>query len=200
MRKSDRARPGLGYEWAYRDQLIALLVVFMALAAFAMLTVTKKDAKAVTPGDLLFQLAWDPADAADVDLWVRAPGDQAVGFSHQAGRYCNLLRDDLGRPTDTESRNLELTVCRGLPDGEWIATVVLYAFRSGPLPVPVIVSASLANDVGTTVIVTRDVALAPEGDEETAFRFTLRDHKLVPGSINQLPMRLFLDASGRRVH
>lgn len=180
-----------GFEWSYRDLLTSLVVVYMAMAALALIAARKASTAGVTPGNVMFQLTWDEAKLADVDLWVRAPGDQAVGYSHPSGRNCNLLRDDLGRPTDPESRNMELAVCRGTPDGEWIANAVLYADRDNKLPVTATVTASMADQNGIRQIASRTVQLPREGDEETAFRFTLRGKDVEADSINHLDTPLW---------
>ncbi len=180
-----------GFEWSYRDLLTALVVVYMAMAALALIAATKASSAIAAPGNVMFQLTWDMRREADVDLWVHAPGDQPVGYSHPAGRHCNLLRDDLGRPIDPESRNTELTVCRGTPNGEWIANAALYADRDGKLPLSATITAFIGNGSGTREIARRTVMLAHEGDEQTAFRFTLDNGKLVAGSVNHLPMLLW---------
>lgn len=180
-----------GFEWSYRDLLTSLVVVYMAMAALALIAAGKVTTQAVTPGNVLFQLSWEREKLADVDLWVRAPDDIAVGYSHPSGRHCNLLRDDTGRPTDPESRNLELTVCRGMPDGEWIANAALYADRDGKLPITAIVTATMAGKDGIIEIAKRSVILTREGEEHTAFRFTLHGQDLQPGSVNHLEINLW---------
>lgn len=183
-----------GFEWSYRDLLTSLVVVYMAMAALALIAAGKVAPQAVTPGNVLFQLTWERAKLADVDLWVRAPDDTAVGYSHPAGRHCNLLRDDTGRPTDQESRNMELTVCRGTPDGEWIANAALYADRDGKLPVVAVVTATMAGKDGIEQIARRTVTLTREGEEQTAFRFTLHGKTLEPDSVNHLETVLWRHA------
>jgi hypothetical protein len=180
-----------GFEWSYRDLLTSLMVVYMAMAALALIAASKASPQAVTPGNILFQLTWDSPVLADVDLWVRAPEDTPVGYSHPAGRHCNLLRDDTGRPTDPESRNLELAVCRGTPDGEWIANVALYADRDGKLPITATVTATMAGKDGVERIAKRSVLLSREGEEHTAFRFSLHNQEVEPGSVNHLEMALW---------
>jgi hypothetical protein len=185
-----------GFEWSYRDLLTALVVVYMAMAALALVAATKASSQVVPPGNVMFQLTWDMRREADADLWVKAPGDQPVGYSHPAGRHCNLLRDDLGRPIDPESRNTELTVCRGTPDGEWVANAALYADRDHVLPVSAVITAFVGDAQGTHEIARREVMLTREGDEETAFRFTLSHGRLVAGSVNHLPMVLWGGGQG----
>ncbi|MEO8715611.1 MAG: hypothetical protein ABI369_11415 [Acetobacteraceae bacterium] len=171
--------------------MTSLMVVYMAMAALALIAAGKATTEAVTPGNVLFQLSWERDKLADVDLWVRAPDDIAVGYSHPAGRHCNLLRDDTGRPADPESRNLELAVCRGVPDGEWIANVALYADRDGKLPITAIVVATMAGKGGIQQIAKRSVTLAREGEEHTAFRFSLHGQEIEPNSVNHLEMTLW---------
>lgn len=175
-----------GYFYATVDVLVALVVVFMALSAFALMAAVKNTDNAVTPGSVMFQLSWPKSDDADVDLWVQAPDDNAVGYSQQNSIHCNLLRDDLGKSVDSESRNLELTVCRGLPDGEWIANVVLYSFRNGPTPVIAYVVAIEGTESGQTEITRHSALLTKEGQQLTVFRFRTQKGKLVPGSVNDL--------------
>ncbi|MGH3263018.1 MAG: hypothetical protein ACRDNS_13575 [Trebonia sp.] len=180
-----------GFEWSYRDLLLSLMVVYMGMAALALIASSKATTAGVKQGNIMFELTWPQPALADVDLWVRAPGDKSVGYAHPSDRHCNLLRDDLGRPVDPESRNMELVVCRGLPDGEWVADATLYADRDGKLPLSATVKASLSTPSGMSQIARRTVHLVREGDDETAFRFTLRDKKLVPDSINHLPANLW---------
>ena len=178
-----------GFEWAMRDLLIALLVVYMAMAAFALMAATKIEHAGVTQGNIVITLAWPGAPDADVDLWVRAPGDAPVGFSHPAGKYCNLLRDDLGHPLDPQSTDQEMVVCRGLPDGEFVVNAVLYAAHGAAVPVSATATAYLMSPSGSDEIDARAVTLAREGDEGTAFRFTLKDKSVA--AMNELPAVLW---------
>lgn len=180
-----------GFEWSYRDLLLSLMVVYMGMAALALIASTRAQTAGIKTGSVMVQLTWPQQLLADVDLWVRAPEDEPVGYSHPAGRHCNLLRDDTGRPTDPESRNLELAICRGAADGEWIANVALYADRDGKLPVQATVVASLTTQYGMQEIARRTVALVHEGEEQTAFRFRLHDRQLVVDSVNHLATQLW---------
>ncbi len=185
-------KPSEGFEWAYRDLLIALLVVFMAMAALALVAATKAVRAGVTQGSLVIEMRWDRASDSDMDLWVKAPGDAPVGFSHMADQHCNLLRDDLGRAIDRQSRNEEMVVCRGAPAGEWIADAMLYRDYDGVLPVGVDVTVLRISGAGVDTLLTRHVEMTEEGEQDTIWRFGL-DGKgaLVPGSVNDLPMPLY---------
>jgi hypothetical protein len=182
-----------GFEWAYRDLLIALLVVFMAMAALALVAATKATRAGVTQGSLVVEMRWDRASNSDMDLWVEAPGDAPVGFSHMADVHCNLLRDDLGRALDPASANEEMVVCRGAPAGEWIVDAMLYRnYGETPLPVGVDVTVLRIDGVGVNTLLSRHVKMTVEGEQATIWRFTLNAKGwVVPGSVDDLPMALY---------
>ncbi|MDP6475968.1 MAG: hypothetical protein QF666_17870 [Alphaproteobacteria bacterium] len=82
------------------------------------------------PGNVIVEIHWPPEIDADVDLWVRAPGDMPDGYSNKGTALANLLRDDLGQFNDLTESNYEVTYSRGIVAGEW--TVNLHAFRMDP--------------------------------------------------------------------
>lgn len=180
-----------GYTLAVVDLLTSLVVVFAAMAVLS-ITASRNTAKAgVRPGGLVIEMRWQAIRNADVDLWVKAPDDAPVGYSHMSDRHCNLLRDDLGRGVDPESRNQEMVVCRGAPKGEWIVDTMLYHTYDGRLPISVTVTVTRLGSSATEML-SRTVALEQQGQQTTVFRFRLDGHgKFVPGSENFLPMRLY---------
>lgn len=180
-----------GFAWAFRDLLIALVVVFMALAALALVAATKATRAGVTHGTLVFTLSWPGSPDADADLWVKAPGDDPVGFSHMSDAHCNLLRDDLGRILDPQSTAQEMVVCRGLPDGEWVVDAMLYQQHGAALPVRVKADAIRLDDGGVTTFIERTGELRSEGEQLTMFRFRFSGGHFVAGSVNDLPTPLF---------
>ncbi|MGH8256508.1 MAG: hypothetical protein ACRET0_09860 [Steroidobacteraceae bacterium] len=179
-----------GYTLAVVDLLTALVVVFAAMAVLAILAATKETAAGVKPGGIIVQMRWQKSADADVDLWVKAPGDEAVGYSHMSDAHCNLLRDDLGRTLDPESRNQEMVVCRGIDPGEWVVDAMLY--RSYDDQVPIKVTVTVREGPLLTEILDRTIELQSQGQQVTLWRFRIdaRDH-LAPDSVNHLPMRLY---------
>lgn len=133
------------------------------------------------PGNLVVSAAW-PAGSTDIDLWVRAPGDKAVGYSRKSGRVFSLLRDDLGTSNDLSSLNFESAFTRGLPDGEYIVNVRCYGC-AGKVPVPVAVDVRLASG---ELVWTGTVTLVSDKQEKTALRFVMRAEKVVPGSASHV--------------
>lgn len=140
---------------------------------------------------MVIEMRWQKSRNADVDLWVKAPTDAPVGYSHMSDAHCNLLRDDLGRDLDPQSRNEEMMVCRGAPEGEWIVDAMLYRSYDQQVPVRVQMTVTRLGDVATQML-TRTAELERQGEQLTMFRFRLDDRgRYVPGSENQLPMPLY---------
>jgi len=170
------------------------MVAYMAMAAMALIITSKiTKIETVSPGNILIEMTWDRTKNADVDLWVQAPGERAVGYSNKSSVVFNLLRDDLGLSSDPESRNHELAVGRGLRPGEYIVNVHLYSVRSD-LPFDARVTVTLdkklhdqASSSIATVIAREQVTLTRNGEQLTAIRFTLdKNGDLVPGAFNKV--------------
>lgn len=180
-----------GYTMAAIDLLTALVVCFAALAVLAISAAQKSSKAGLNAGGLYVEARWDMARDADVDLWLLVPGDQPVGYSHTSDKHANLIRDDLGRQMDPESRNQEDIVIRGAPAGEYIADVMAYRSYDLEFPIKVTVTVTRLEGVGTQIL-SRTVYLQSQGQQITVFRFTLNSHDdLVPGSVNHLPMPLY---------
>ncbi len=186
----------------FRDVTLVALSGFVAIVLVLLPFVNRpiepdRDAKAADPGNVVIEMIW-PADMnADVDLWVRAPGDLPVGYSNKGSAILNLLRDDLGHYNDLTDINYEVTYSRGIVAGEWIVNV--HAFRTDadnppPIPVSVVISVKKPTDDRPNQVYEKEVVLRRLGQELTAVRFTLtREGELVRGSINDLQYSLVLE-------
>lgn len=178
-------------------------VTMLALAGFVCIVIlllphinpeAKTDAEP-PPGNILVELRWADGVEADVDLWVKAPGDRPVGYSSKGGMIFNLLRDDLGRQGDVTGLNYEVSYARGSPAGEYIVNVHLYRYEARRFPLPVTVAATSRRtpDSESVSIAATRLNLYREGEELTAFRFSLdEDGRVVPGSLNHFhkPLRM----------
>ncbi len=180
----------------YRD------VIFLALAGFVAMVLlllphlnppATADEGTPAPGNVIVEISWPNQTDADVDLWVEAPGDVPVGYSNKGGLIFNLLRDDLGGQSDVTEINYEVSYSRGVPAGDYTVNIHLYRDMSGQLPLPVSVSVSVkpTAQVSAKRILTTRIDLLHQGQEITAFRFSL-DKKggLVAGSVHDLPRAL----------
>lgn len=182
-----------GFSWAYRDLLTALLVVFIAMAALALVAVVQKpNPNVAIQGNLVFTMHWRERSNSDIDMWVKSPDDRPVGFMRLSGMNCNLLRDDLGHAHDPSSENEEMTVCRNAPPGEYTVNVMAYDVYDHHFPIDVSIESFFSNGSGSNRLFQRDAHLTFQGQELTVARFALTKGGLVkPGSFNDIPVRLF---------
>jgi hypothetical protein len=177
-------------------------VIFLALAGFVAVVLLllphlhpPKEAEAAirSPGNVIVEIRWPDEIDADIDLWVQAPGDTPVGYSNKGGAIFNLLRDDLGRRGDSTELNYEISYSRGVPAGEYTVNVHLYRNSGGYVSIPVTISVSVkakSNESARRVLAT-ELLLENEGEERTAFRFSLDDKgRLMRDSVHDLPKPL----------
>lgn len=172
--------------------IIIALFVLIAIAVAAIRATQANDDALSPPGNVIVEALWADSLDADVDLWVRAPGDVPVGYSNKSGRIFNLLRDDLGRAQDITDLNHEVAYSRGMPAGEWCAGLHMYRAIRVTFPLPVKVTVSTKHGDSTRQIIGTTAKLEKEGQEITAVCFRL-DEKggLVAGSMhnNFTPLR-----------
>lgn len=181
----------------FRDVILLALAGFLAVLLLLLPHVAKPGSRAReesrAPGDVLVEIRWPDAIDADVDLWVRAPGDVPVGYSNRSGLVFDLLRDDLGRHMDPSEVNYEVAYGRARPAGEYVVNVHLYRNSAGIFPVPVTVTVSARGEAGAPMrrLLVGRTELRRVGEERTVFRFRLDDGgRIVPGSVGMLPVPL----------
>lgn len=183
----------------FRDVITLALCGFVAVVILLLPHIhpeAKQAAQAegvTSPGNVMVEVRWPDELDADIDLWVRAPGDVPVGYSNKSGVIFNLLRDDLGRNADPTRLNYEVTYSRGIPPGEYAVNLHLYRNKSMVSPIPVTVVTSVKKPDGETArqVLATTVDLEREGQELTAYRFKLSDNgDLVAGSVHSLPVPL----------
>ena len=177
-------------------------VIFLALAGFVAIVLlllphlnppAKAEEDTASPGNVIVEVRWPDELNADVDLWVEAPGDVPVGYSNKGGVVFNLLRDDLGLHADFSEVNYEVSYSRGIPSGEYTVNLHLYRDLSGQLPISanVVVSIKPSPDQAARQVLAAKVVLTREGEEITAFRFSLDDKaRVISGSVHDLPKPL----------
>jgi hypothetical protein len=191
-----RNRPGVP-GLAFIDFLANLLLVFTVLFIISFVLIRPQAAPPAlrTPGVYAVEITWPGRIDDDVDLYVRDPQKHVVYFANPTAGLLHLEHDDLGYPSASTSAgrlvkprtNVERVVLRGVETGEFVANVHLY--RGGGSG-PVRVHAALWKLIGADKPITSvSVVLRREGDERTAFRFTV-----TPGgeiaNVNRLPADL----------
>lgn len=186
----------------FRDLVMLTLLGFVTMVVLMLPHLappTEGEEAIAAPGNLIVEARWPDDMDADVDLWVRAPGDKAVGYSHSNGAVFDLLRDDLGFDRDDTGLNYEFAFSRGAPAGEYVVNVHLYSNRVLADSIPVVVHVSMAPkpDSAPISIANRSLVLRHAGHEITVVRFSIGDDgQLVSGSINDFPTSLKSARSG----
>ncbi len=177
-------------------------VIFLALAGFMAIVLlllphlnppAKQNEEVASPGNVIVETYWPKEANADVDLWVKAPGDVAVGYSNKSSKIFDLLRDDLGDPLDITEMNYEVSYSRGAPDGEYTVNTHLYrSYKSDlPLPVTVVITVKSSPQSPPKKILSKKIMLSRVGQELTVFRFSLdKEGRLISGSVHDLPKPL----------
>jgi hypothetical protein len=182
----------------FRDTIMLALAGFVSIVVLLLPHINSKakeaDSADKAPGNVIVEIQWADGLDADVDLWVRAPGDRPVGYSNKAGAFFNLLRDDLGKQMDVTDLNYEVAYTRGTPAGDYIVNLHLYRAltKSIPVNVKVVASVRLNAQGDSQPLVTTTVPLNKVGQELTAIRFSLDSQgRLIAGSLNSLykPLR-----------
>lgn len=190
----------------YADFLAGVAMIFLVVAALMLFHITDPNKKNKTdeiksPGTVMVEAFWK--EDADVDLWVKSPGDIPVGYSRKNGKYFDLLRDDLGRKWEKGGQmHHENAYTRNAPEGEYIVNLHQYSNLSKssyPIEVEVIVQIvkQVAEPIETqntpiTKIMRTTVPLISEGQQTTVIRFRLDDKsEVIQDSINhdQIPLR-----------
>lgn len=177
---------------SYIDLLMNLSISFAAIFMLSVMLINRpvKAQHAVDErARLLIVMTWDSQSADDLDLWVKTPGGEKVGYTHPNGLVANLQRDDMGPindyvelPNGTRQYrrfNQEITSIRSMAEGHYIVNAEF--FRRHPDPEngrrsqgPVRCTVELIQvDPSYKQLEQRAVTLAEAGDEETAFSFDI---------------------------
>jgi len=179
----------------FRDMTMLALSGFIIIVLLLLpwLNIKAQDQATKEPsGSVIVEAFWPEDRDVDVDLWVKAPSDSAVGYSNMNGYYFNLLRDDRGNLFDRTPINYEISYTRGIAAGDYQANIHLYQTDGGaPIEVKIIVSVVEPEQRARTAIIKKDVILKKFGQEITVARWTLAsDGELAPNSVHSLKRSL----------
>jgi hypothetical protein len=123
---------------AFIDILFNILIgfVFLFLIAFLLINPITKKNDIISPAEFLIVLNWPANLDDDVDLWLRGPNGETVGFRSKEVGIFHLERDDLGLANDkvihsgneiAVKKNQETIAIRGIYPGEYMISVMYYA-------------------------------------------------------------------------
>ena len=179
--------------------MITFIILFLIAAMHINPIIDREEEETIDPpGNVIVNIFWEDGLNIDVDLWVLGPDDdRPVGYSNRAGGTFNLLRDDLGSTNDITRRNFENAYTRGLPKGEYIINVHMFAHKEAhkewPVMVEVVVTVMEATEGKSSIneVAVAMIPLTKHGEEITAVRFKIdKNHKVIQESINQVQQKL----------
>lgn len=176
---------------SFLDLLFNMLLAFTALfvLAFAMMNLNKKTTPEIR-GSYLITVTWPEEFDDDVDTYVQDPESHLIFFQRREDGLMHLDRDDLGKRNDavntefgvvTFKENREIVTLRGTLRGEYCVNVHMYR-RGNPEAQPVEVTIQLDKVTPRyEPVAQKKVTLDKNGDEATAFRFTVNSEGKIIG-------------------
>lgn len=176
---------------SYVDMLFAMLMGVFALFILNLILINpKKDAHKIDPKtELQVTMNWDNHSANDIDLWLRSPEHDIIGYRRKENGYIHLDRDDLGQTNDevvVDGKkqilyvNQEVLSIRARRPGRYTVNVQYYGTKSDlvtkEVKIPEDVTIQLTDlDPNYKIIYIRTVHLDHPDQEVTAFSFTIED-------------------------
>lgn len=192
-----KQRPQLFGKTLFVDLMMSTLVVITALLMASNAVEKNKkvieEAGLATEGKYAIVMDWPSDSEDDVDLYVRDPRGNVAFFQGRDVGLMHLEHDDRGVRGDrltangttvAVDKNEERTVIRGIIPGEYTVNVHMFSKHSrGDVPVTVRLVKLKGMDAD---VVVRTRVLSRNGQQATAFRFTLHEDGSV-SDINELP-------------
>jgi hypothetical protein len=168
------------------------------MLSFILINPSKNENNVKSKADYIITVTWPKKMDNDVDTYVQDPQGNLVAFMRREEGLMHLDRDDLGRRNDIvqtpfgpveHEENKEIVTLRGFNRGEYIVNVHMYMRRDETAAsTEVTIQLDRVNPVFKTIVI-KKVVLINNGDEKTAFRFTLdKEGKVI--EVNELPMKL----------
>ena len=169
---------------AFLDIVMFLGLFFAMMFIVSIIYMNKKepDAKKVDiRAEYIITLSWDKEVKSDIDLWLEDPANNLVFYQRKTDGFMALKRDDIGHSDDTVtlpngdvikySENRETITIRKVIPGEYICNV--HMFNSNGVKFPIEATVVLHNIREGKEIHRETVVFKRNGEEITAFRFTL---------------------------
>jgi hypothetical protein len=185
------------------DVCINLVFVFAVLLKLSLLAINVQSAESTqkrvkSSALFLIKVTWAGESADDVDTYVSDPLSHLVFFKRLQDGLMNLDRDDTGSNSNMitlpdgrvakSAYNEEQVEVRGIVEGEYIVNLQMYR-KAVRIPTKVIVTLYKVAEGEDVQVHERVLTLAEQGQEATAFRFTLTKSGEV-ADINELPRSL----------
>ena len=183
MDSADKYKSTIGFI----DILFNILIgfVFLFLIAFLLINPVSKKNDIISPAEFLVVLSWPDKLDDDIDLWLRGPGGETVGFRSKEVGIFHLERDDLGNANDqiihsgnkiAVQKNQETIAIRGIYPGEYLVSVMYYATYDSKNPtktIPINVEVIKINPY--RIIYTQNEKISAVGQTVNFFSFTVNE-------------------------
>jgi hypothetical protein len=180
-----------GSQVAFIDLLFNTLVGFVFLFILAFILINPIAKKSNVVAEFIIKINWPSDSPSDVDLWMRDPLGNYVGFKSKDVGLMSLSRDDLGTSNDTVydpkgkpiivHRNEEMVTIRGIVPGEYIVNVHWYNKKVAVKELgeknylPLLVQVQVEKINPYNVVYATEVSLDRKGMEKTVVRFTVNE-------------------------
>lgn len=187
------------------NTLMGFIILFILSFILAVLAKLQEEEKRIdTSGEYLILVIWDKSSDDDVDTHVRDPAGNHLFYDKREAGLMHLERDDRGKfndvsqagpdgkPIDVE-HNEERAVIRGVVPGEYIVNIHMFKKAEQTLNNVKVSLIKLRGKDATVFEI--EMPFSTQGDEQTAFRFTLKVDGAVT-NINRLP-RKFIGNPGQ---
>jgi len=182
-----------------------LTFTFLFLVALVFLNPPAETGIIDPKAEFLITVSWPDGNPNDIDIWMAGPDNTEVNYKQTQSGLLHLDRDDRGMINDTQivngtvidnPLNQEVLTIRGRPPGEYIINLHYFKTQLADSPinqpvtdvVPVTVYLAEVNP-RMKVLFYNTTEMQKEGDEVTAFRFTILPNGEV-SNINQLQKSL----------
>jgi hypothetical protein len=183
-----------GSNISFIDMLFNIIIVFVLLFFASLMLINepakKKDIEA--RADIIITMTWPDLSPHDIDLWLKVPEGQAIGYNHKENTYVFLERDDLGISNNfvikdekkvALSPRREVISFRGKIPGRYVTNINFFlpktedgkgvATYTGE-PIPVIVELIQINP-SYKILARKEIILTKSKEERTAFSFLVQN-------------------------
>jgi hypothetical protein len=168
---------------------INMLFVLLFFAALMLMNPEANNKNIEVKSDLMIVMTWPDYNPNDIDLWIKAPPNDIIGYPRRENYYLHLERDDIGASKAYLANNKidngirrEVIMFRGKTDGRFVVNVNYFeakdktgmVLKHGATPVPVHIELIQINPE-YKIIDKKDITLDRVKQEETAFSFLIQE-------------------------
>lgn len=184
---------------SYVDLSFNLLLVFICLFTIVFISIVEKRVKEEgikLNTEYIVRYVWKSESNNDIDSYLKDPAGNIVFFQCRGNGLMALDRDDLGRLSDMYigldgnlikvAHNEEIISIRGITPGEYTANVHFYRKSDKEGDTVTVILEKVNPHI---VVHMAEVKLDEQGDEKTAFRFTITENGGVK-NINNLQSKM----------